>query len=190
MYVLVLHPWRETPSGELSIVADPAVPSLHLVKLSDKSGTEPRDPADVAEVVGAFTLSRSPDPRAPEVAVTVADVLAEAWPAWLERRLLELLNNIGGLGRARSAGNYRAAMRTMDRGAPDALDHPLAPLGVWGPFVEQVTREVRKGRLSSWEEATKRLDPALVQSIQDAVPGVLRDDLLGRVPRMLMKERL
>ena len=82
-------------------------------------------------------------------------------------------------------------MRTMDKNAPMDLGHPLGPLGLWGPHPATVQREVhRKGRFKDWKDLESRLDAMLVGSIRDTVPTVLRDDLMGRTPRMLLRQLL
>lgn len=192
MHVVVHDPWRETPKGELTLLLDPDEPSLHLARLKrdgpvgeGDAGFGTGDPVEkdrIDELVGPFTLHRSPDDRVPDVAETVAGILAETKPAWLEDRVLELLNNIHGFGTSR---NPRGAA------AKAGADHPLAPLGLWGPTIDQVGRAVRKGRFEAWEELRERLEPMAWGSIEEALPEVLRDDILGvRTPRMLLREPL
>lgn len=187
MLLVVHHPWRQAPKGELSLLLDPQEPELRLGLLPDETdpatGAEIGDPdAAGVDLLGTFTLHKSPDDRVPEVAETVAGMLAEAKPDWLVDRVLELLNNIHGFGTSR---NPRGAA------AKAGADHPLAPLGLWGPTIDQVGRAVRKARFEAWEELRERLEPMAWQSIEEALPQVLRDDILGvRTPRMLLREPL
>lgn len=178
----VVHPWRKTPKGDLTLLLDPAEPELRLGKLGQGADPEPGDEVEPEVLLGVFTLYQSPDDRVPAVAEQVADLLARARPAWLEDRLLELLNNIHGFGTSR---NPRGPSGQA------GMDHPLAPLGLWGPMIEQVGREVRKGKLTSWDELEQRLEPMVWQSLREAIPQVLRDDILGaRKPQMLLREPL
>ena len=189
--MVLVHPWRESKAGAVTLGLEHDPLRLVLVRLPEGAEASAGEEVADAALIGPFTLHRSPDERVPEVARECASAIVEAWPRWLESRILELMNGIGGLGRARSVGSHRAAMRRMDKGGPVEPDHPLQPLGIWGPYVEAVTREVRKGRFRTWEEARERLDPALIASIEGAIPAVLHDDMLGlSMPRMLLREPL
>lgn len=182
MHLVVLHPWREGPKGPITLLLDPDEPSLHLGLVEAPDEASPGDAVEDAEVLGAFTLHRSPDDRVPEVAQAVAELLADRMPAWLEDRLLELLNNIHGFGTSRNPRGSAAKM---------GADHPLAPLGIWGPAIEKIGREVRRGRFETWEGVLARLEPVVHVSIEEAIPQVLRDDVLGaRKPQMLLPEPL
>lgn len=188
MLYTIAHPWRSTPTGEVTLALDVTKPSFHLVAAKTEAPTV-GEPVEVERVIGDFTLHRSPDERVPEVGLVAGRVLAKAMPAWLEVRLLELLNGIGGLGRATSNARHRMAMRSAS--GPMDMDHPLAPLGIWGPYVGQVTGAVRKGRFKDWEEVRSRLDASLIQSMSEGMPKVLQLDMLGvRTPRMLIREPL
>lgn len=180
MALVVLHPWRSAPKAELTLVLLPEEPELRLAVLPEDASTEPGAAVEPEELLGVFTLHRSPDERVPTVAKRVAELLVSYRPAWLEARVLELLNNVHGFGTSR---NPRGPAGRA------GMDHPLAPLGIWGAFVEQLGREVRRGRFGSWEELEERVNPMLAGSIQDTLPGTLRDDLLGVAePRVLLRE--
>ncbi len=182
MHLVVVHPWRETPKGDLTLLLDPDEPCLHLGRAPASVEVETGQSVEPDEIVGRFTLHKSPDERVPEVAETVAEMLAEARPAWLEDRVLELLNNIHGFGTSRYP---------RGQAAKAGMDHPLAPLGLWGPTIDQIGQEVRKGRFQAWEELRERLEPMAWGSLEEALPDVLRDDILGvRTPRMLLREPL
>lgn len=180
---LVVHPaWRDGPKGEISVLLDPEAPQLKLAILPEALTPEAGEAVEDAEVLADMTLHTSPDDRVPELAQTTAELLFEAMPAWLEERLLELVNGIHGFGTSRNPRG--PAGKT-------GMDHPLAPLGIWGPAIEKLGREVRRGRFGSWEELTSRLDPVVVASIEDDAPDALRDDILGvREPRILLREPL
>ncbi len=180
--IVVLHPWRESPKGELTLVLLPEEPELRLAFLPEHTSTEPGAEVEPENLLGTFTLHQSPDDRVPAVAEQVARILMEHKPAWLEKRLLELLNNIHGFGTSRNPRGPGGKM---------GMDHPLAPLGLWGPSIEKVSREVRKGRFETWEQMEARLEPMVTQPMQEAIPQVLRDDILGvSQPKMLLREPL
>lgn len=182
MHLVVLHPWRKAPKGELSLLLDPGEPSLHLGLLPGDADPEPGEPASQAQVLTDVTLHTSPDERVPDVAAATAELLFETMPDWLEQRLLELLNGIHGFGTSRNPRG--PAGKT-------GMDHPLAPIGIWGPGVEKVGREVRRSRFDSWKDVQARLDPVVLSSIQDDAPEALRNDILDvREPRILLREPL
>lgn len=185
MHLVVVHPWREAPKGEITLLLDPEAPSMHLGMLpedADPATGDPVEAGDGVEILTDVTLHTSPDDRVPEVAETVAELLFEEMPAWLEERLLELLNGIHGFGTSRNPRG--PAGKT-------GMDHPLAPIGVWGPAVDKVGREVRRGKFESWEDLTSRLDPVVTSSLEDDGPDALRDDILGvRDPKILLREPL
>lgn len=182
MHLVVHHPWREGPKGKITVLLDPEAPTLALARLPEDASPSQGDVAEDAEILATMTLHTSHDDRVPEVAETVAELLFETMPGWLETRLLELVNGIHGFGTSR---NPRGPT------GKTGMDHPLAPLGIWGPAIEKIGREVRRGRFESWEELTSRLDPVVVASIEDDAPTALRDDILGvREPRILLREPL
>ncbi len=182
MYLAVHHPWRSGAKGDLTLLLDPNEPELRLGFLPEDTEPEPGDEVEPTKVLGEFTLHRSPDDRVPDVAETVAQVLVDQRPAWLEERLLELLNNIHGFGTSRNPRGPGGKM---------GMDHPLAPLGVWGPNIEQVGREVRAGKFTSWEGMRERVGPQVYQPIREALPKALRDDVLGASsPQILLRKPL
>lgn len=182
VHVVVRHPWRETPKGEVTLLLDPHEPALILGILPENGEPSLGEAVDGVETLSQVNLHRSPDERVPDVAADVAQLLFDAMPAWLDERLIKLLNGIHGFGTSR---NPRGPA------GKSGMDHPLAPLGIWGPAIDKVGREVRRGRFESWADARARLEPVVTSSIEDATPEALRDDILGvREPRILLREPL
>lgn len=183
VHVVVVHPWRDTPKGELSLLLDPEEPGLHLARLPEEElleSGEVLEAVDEQALLTEVSLHTSPDERVPEVAQRVAELLFEHMPTWLEDRLTELLNGIHGFGTSR---NPRGPAGKA------GMDHPLAPIGVWGPAVEKVQGAVRERKFSSWDDVEARLDPVVVASIEDDAPEALARDVLGvSEPKVLLKE--